>query len=118
MFLFQTRNMGTISSCRTQEINEGYDKKVMKRQSSCENILDAASNSKSAYSPLPRSVGTVPGKASLMSSVASDPCLLSSITNDISNESTEDTQGTHSLDSGVPGEPHRMGYKVPSAFLI
>ena len=112
------RKMGTISSCRTQEINDGYDKKVMKRQSSCENILDAASNTKSAYSPRHRSVGTVSGKVSMMSSVASDPCLLSIIKNDISHESTEDTTGTNSLDSGVPGEPHRMGYKVPSAFLI
>jgi hypothetical protein len=100
--------MATISSCRTQEINEGYNKKVMKRQSSCENILDATSNT----------VGTVPGKASLMSSVASDPCLLSSISNDISHESTEETQGTYSLDSGVLVEPQRTGSKVPSAFLF
>ena len=112
------RNIGTISSCRTQELTEGYDKKVMKRQSSCENILDATSNTGSAYSPRPRSVGTVPGKASLMSLVASDPCLLSSITNDISKESTEETIGTNSLDSGVLVEPQRMGSKVISAFLF
>jgi hypothetical protein len=111
------RNRGTISSCRTHEINEGYNKKVMKRQSSCENILDATSNTGSAYSQRPRSVGTVPGKVSL-SSVASDPCLLCSITNDISHESTEETQGTYSLDSGVLVEPQRMRSKVPSAFLF
>ena len=74
---------------------------VLKRQNSCEN-----------------SVGTVPGKTSLMSSVASDPCLLSSITNDISHESTEKTIGTNSLDSGVLVEPYSVGSKVPSAFLF
>jgi hypothetical protein len=108
------RNLGTISSCRTQELTEGFDKKVMKRQSSFENILDATYNTGSAYPPRPRSIGTVPGKKSLMTSVASDPCLLSSITNDISNKSTEETQGTHSLDSGVLVEPQ----KVPSAFVF
>ena len=67
-----------------------------------------------------RSVGTVSGKTSLMSSVASDPCLLSSmtLTNDISHESTEKTIGTNSLDSGVLVEPHSVGSKVPSAFLF
>ena len=87
--------MGTISSCRTQEINEWYDKMVLKRQNSCEN-----------------SVGTVPGKTSLMSSVASDHCLLPSITNYISHESAEETLGTNSLDPGVLVEPLRMRSKL------
>ena len=110
--------MGTWDTTGTGIVTEGYEKQIMKRRSSYENILDAESDIRSGYSHHPKRVGTVPGKASLLKSNASDPCILSSIATDISNESPDHTQGNKSLDSGIPGESLMWGFQVTSGFLV
>ena len=101
----------------------GGDGNVVRRHLSCENILDYVDYDN--CSNCPRSVGTVPGKAKLFSSNASDPCLLSSISHELSdisahntpaklsdNEASEDKFETNSLDSGIPVESLSMMNQV------
>ena len=91
---------------------------VTKRKLSCENILDLKQNLNFAqYSAGPRSVQTVPCKTKLISSNASDPCILSSLSKETSNistckshtklsdsEASVETIDTYSVDSGIPVE--------------
>jgi hypothetical protein len=110
-------------SNRTDQTEVKCENRFMKRQLSYEDILDSVSHTRSEYTHRPRSVGTVDGKATFLNSNASDPCLLSSLTyatSDIStknsklfaNQSPEDTQGTNSMDSGIPGEMLSMQNQV------
>ena len=114
---FQRSNTGTFGKNRRDAGNEN---KIIKRQSSYENILDAPLNRRSEFFHRPRSVGTVPGKVSLQnSSNGSDPCLLSSLGHDIASISTEDTPGTDSLDSGITASQSQvLGQLDYSAYLI
>ena len=118
--LFQRSFTGIFSINKREAVNEGYENKIIKRQSSYENILDAPLNRRSEYFFRPRSVGTVPGKVSLQnSSNGSDPCLLSSLGHDIASISTEDTPGTDSLDSGITASQSQvLGQLDYSAYLI
>ena len=123
------RNRDPPCSNTTDKTYEKYENKFIKRQLSYEDILDSVSHTRSGYSHRPRSVGTVPGKATFLNSNASDPCLLSSLTNatsDISTHNTpsqlfanlspEDTQGTNSMDSGIPEEKQSKQNQVKLAF--
>ena len=110
--------MWTLDTTGTGIVTEGYEKQIIKRRSSYENILDVVSDIRSGYSHRPKSVGIVPGKASVLKSNASDPCILSSLATDVSNESQDHTLGNNSLDSGIPGASISWGIQVTSGFLF
>ena len=97
--------MGNQDTTGTSIVTEEYEKQMMKRRISYENILDAESDIRSGYSHRPKSVGIVPGKATVLKSNASDPCILSSL-------------GNNSLDSGNPLESGSWRIQVTPAFLV
>ena len=110
--------MWTWDTTGTGIVTEGYEKQIIKRRSSYENILDPKFDIRSVYSNRPKSVGTVPGKTLCQKTNASDPCLMSSLATDISNESPDHSLGNKSLDFGIPGESLMWGFQVTSGFLV
>ena len=88
-------------------------KNVPVRRFSYDNILDSdphimSRQSSGEYYNLPISMGTVPGRRPVLSSNASDPCLLSSLP----AEKSENIYDDVSSDSGIPADSHSLTRQV------